>query len=70
MIREHCELQAAIAIDYLQDMRYLNPRGKIQPVNVHEDLNGHVHKQLGNNNIIHIANDRDRAIRDYAVLAP
>ena len=58
-------------MDYLQDTRNLNPIGEIQPVNVHEGLNWqHVQRQLGNNNIIHMANDRDRAIRDYAVLTP
>ncbi|KAH9725220.1 hypothetical protein KPL70_007791 [Citrus sinensis] len=52
-------------------MRSLNPIEEIQPVNVHEGMNGqHVQRQPGNNNIIHMANDRDRAIRDYAVLTP
>ncbi|KAH9780473.1 protein IQ-DOMAIN 31 [Citrus sinensis] len=52
-------------------MRNLNHRGEIQPVNVHEGLNGqHVHRKPGNNNIIHMADDRDRAIRDYSVLIP
>ncbi|KAH9745286.1 hypothetical protein KPL70_004012 [Citrus sinensis] len=46
--REHRELQAAVVMDDLQDLRNLNR----------------------NNNIIHMANDRDRAIRDYAVLTP
>ena len=49
----------------------MNHRERIQPVNVHEGLNGQcVQRQPGNNNIIHMANDRDRAIRDYAVLTP
>ena len=69
--REHRELQAAVAMDDLQDLRNLNRREGIQPVNVHEGLNGQcVQRQPGNNNIIHMANDRDRAIRDYAVLTP
>ena len=69
--REHRELQAAVAMDDLQDMGNLNPLGEIQPVNVHEGLNGQcVQRQPGNNNIIHMANDKDRAIRDYAVLTP
>ena len=38
--REHRELQTAIAMDDLQDLRNLNRREEIQPVNVHEDLNG------------------------------
>ena len=71
MRREHQELQAAVAIDDLQDLRNLNRREEIQPVNVHECLNGQcVQRQPGNNNIIHMANDRDRVIRDYAVLTP
>ncbi|KAH9658480.1 hypothetical protein KPL70_023512 [Citrus sinensis] len=69
--REHRELQVAVAMDDLQDLRNLNRREGIQPVNVHEGLNGQfVQRQPGNNNIIHKANDRDRAIRDYAVLIP
>ncbi|KAH9704245.1 hypothetical protein KPL70_011377 [Citrus sinensis] len=58
-------------MDDLQDLRNLNRREEIQPVNVHDGLNGqYVQRQPGNNNIIHMANDRDRAIRDYAVLTP
>ena len=58
-------------MDDLQDLRNLNRREGIQPVNVHEGLNGQcVQRQPGNNNIIHMANDRDRAIRDYVVLTP
>ena len=63
------ELQAAVAMDDLQDLRNLNRREEIQPVNVHECLNGQcVQRQLENNNIIHMANDNDKAIRDYAML--
>ncbi|KAH9801229.1 hypothetical protein KPL71_000949 [Citrus sinensis] len=69
--REHRELQAVVAMDDLQNLRNLNCREGIQLVNVHEGLNGQcVQRQPGNNNIIHMANDRDRAIRDYAVLTP
>ncbi|XP_024033610.1 uncharacterized protein LOC112095733 [Citrus clementina] len=58
-------------MDDLQDLRNLNHREGIQPVNVHEGLNGQcVQRKPGNNNIIHMANDRDKAIRDYAVLTP
>ncbi|KAH9750390.1 hypothetical protein KPL71_013860 [Citrus sinensis] len=58
-------------MDDLQDMRNLNRREEIQPVNVHEGLNGQcVQRQPRNNNIIHMANDRDIAIRDYAMLTP
>ncbi|KAH9667508.1 hypothetical protein KPL70_021064 [Citrus sinensis] len=69
--KERRELQAVVAMDDLQDMRNLNPREEVQPVNVHEGLNGQqVQGQSGNNNVIHMANDRDRAIRDCAVLTP
>ncbi|KAH9680322.1 hypothetical protein KPL71_026505 [Citrus sinensis] len=69
--REHRELQAVVAMDDLQDLRNLNRREGIQPVNVHEGLNGQcVQRQPRNNNIIHMTNDRDRAIRDYAMLTP
>ena len=69
--REHLELQATVAMDDLQNLRNLNRREGIQPGNIHEGLNGQcVQRQRGNNNIIHMANDRDRVIRDYAVLTP
>ena len=52
-------------MDNLEDMRNLNSRGELQPVNVHERLNGqNVQRKPGNNNIIHMANNRDRHIRD------
>ena len=71
MRREHQKLQDAVAMDDLQDLRNLNHREKIQLVNVHKGLNGQcVQRQPGNNNIIHMANDRDRVIQDYAVLTP
>ena len=71
MRREHRELQVVVAMDDLQDLRNLNPKEEIQPFNLHEGLNGQCdQRQPGNNNIIHMANDRDRAIRDYAVLTP
>ena len=38
--KEHEELQATIAMDDLQDIGNLNPKREIQPVNVHEGLNG------------------------------
>ena len=63
MRREHWELQVVVAMDDLQDIRNLNHRGEIQPVNVHEGLNDqHVHRKLVNNNIIHIVDDRDKTI--------
>ena len=47
-------------------MKNLNPQREIQPVN--EGQNGQIiYNQLGNNSIIHIVNDRDRDIRDYAL---
>ncbi|KAH9679445.1 hypothetical protein KPL71_026137 [Citrus sinensis] len=52
---EHRELQAAITMDDLQDLRNLKRREEIQPVNVHEGLNGQcVQRQPRNNNIIHM----------------
>ena len=49
----------------------MNPHGPLQPVNVQKEQNEHANeRQLGNNNIIYMADDRDRAIRDYAVLTP
>ena len=69
--REHRKLQAVVAMYDLQDLRNLNRREGIQPVNVHKGLNGQfVQRQPWNNNIIHMVNDRDRAIRDYAMLTP
>ena len=74
MRREHQELQAAVAIDDLQDMRNLNLRGEIQPVIAQggqEGQNGqNIHGQPSHNNIIYMANDRDRVIREYGVLTP
>ena len=53
-------------------MGNLNPRGEIQPINAQGDQDGQngqiISEQPANNNIIHIADDRDRAIRDYTVL--
>ena len=58
-------------MDNLQDLGNLDPHGPLQPVNVQEDQNGQINqRQLGNNNIIYMADERDRAIRDYIVLAP
>ena len=55
----------------LQDAGNLNPHGPLQPVNIQGEQNEHVNgRQPGNNNIIYMADDRDRAIRDYAVLTP
>ena len=58
-------------MDNLQDLGNLDPHGPLQPVNVQEEQNGHINqRQPGNNNIIYMTDDRDRAIRDYTVLTP
>ena len=55
----------------LQDAGNLNPYEPLQPVNIEEEQNEHANRrQPGNNNIIYMADDRDRAIRDYDVLTP
>ena len=52
-------------------MGNLDPHGPLQPVNIQEGQNKHVNRrQPENNNIIYMADDRDRAIRDFAVLTP
>ena len=49
----------------------LNPNGHLQPANIQKEQNEHANRrQPGNNNIIYMANDKDRSIRDYAVLTP
>ena len=72
--REQRNLKATIDMDDLEDMGNVNPRGLIEPINVqggHKGQNGQIiHEQPGNNNIIHMADDRDRFIREYAVLSP
>ena len=51
-------------------MENLTPLGEIQPVNGREGQNGQNDQgQLGNN-IIYMADDRDRVIKDYAVSTP
>ena len=58
-------------MDNLQDVGNLDPHGPLQPVNVQDGQNEHVNKrQPGSSNIIYMADDRDRTIRDYAVLTP
>ena len=55
----------------LQDMGNLNSHEEIQPVNGQEGQNGQdIQGQSGNNNIIYMTNDRDKAIKDYDVLTP
>ena len=63
--KEQKDLKVAITMDDLQDMGNLNPRGEIQLVNEPGGQNG-----PPGNNIIHMADDRDRVIRDYAMLTP
>lgn len=47
----------------------MNPHGPLQRVNIQEEQNEHANgRQPGNNNIIYMTDDRDRVIRDYAVL--
>ena len=57
-----------------KDMGNLNSQGEIQPVNVEGGQKGQneqiIYGQPGNNYIIHMAYDTDKAIRDYAVLTP
>ena len=56
-------------MDDLQEMGNLNPYGEIQPVNGQEGQNRQNNQgQPGNNNIIYMADNTDRAIRDYVML--
>ena len=58
-------------MDNLQDLGNLDTYESLQPINVQEGQNEHINqRQSGNNNIIYMADDRDRAIRDYVVLTP
>ena len=46
----------------------LNPNEPLQPANTQEEHNEYANRrQPGNNNIIYMADDRDRSIRDYAM---
>ena len=56
-------------MDDLQNMGNLNPLEEIQLVNGQKGQNGHNSQGLPwNNNILYMADDRERAIRDCAVL--
>ncbi|KAH9779814.1 hypothetical protein KPL71_007852 [Citrus sinensis] len=69
--REQRNSEIASSMNNLQDTWNLNPHGPLQPVNIQEEQNEHGNgRQPGNNNIIYMADDRDRAIRDYVVLTP
>ncbi|KAH9751853.1 hypothetical protein KPL71_014470 [Citrus sinensis] len=67
--REQKNSKTVSDMDNLQDVGTLDPHGPLQPVNIQEEQNEHVNqRQQGNNNIIYMSNDRDRAIRDYVLL--
>ncbi|KAH9743537.1 hypothetical protein KPL70_003340 [Citrus sinensis] len=69
--REQRNSKTVSGMNNLQDEGNLNPHGPLQPVNIQEEQDEHANRrQPGNNNIIYMADDRDRAIRDYAVLTP
>ncbi|KAH9671423.1 hypothetical protein KPL70_017372 [Citrus sinensis] len=69
--REQRNSKTASGMNNLQDEGNLNPHGPLQPANIQEEHNEYANgRQPGNNNIIYMADDRDRAIRDYAVLTP
>ncbi|KAH9724028.1 hypothetical protein KPL70_007340 [Citrus sinensis] len=69
--REQRNSKIVSSMNNLQDVGNLEPHGPLQPVNVQEEQNEHANqRQPGDNNIIYMADDRDRAIRDYAVLTP
>ena len=61
-------------MDDLQDIGNLNPWGEIEPFNEQrgqKSQNGqNIHGQIGNNNIIYMADNRDMAIRDYVIWTP
>ena len=54
----------------MDDLQNLDTHGPIQPINGQEDQNMQINQRPPeNNNIIYMADDRDRVIRDYVVLA-
>ncbi|XP_024033511.1 uncharacterized protein LOC112095639 [Citrus clementina] len=69
--REQRNSKTTLGINNLQDEGNLNPHGPLQPANIQEEHNEYANgRQPGNNNIIYMADNRDRAIRDYVVLTP
>ncbi|KAH9779256.1 hypothetical protein KPL71_007658 [Citrus sinensis] len=69
--REQRNSKTVSSMNNLQDAGNLNPHGPLQQVNIQEEQNEHANRrQPGNNNIIYMADDRDRAIRDFAMLTP
>ena len=69
--REQKNSEIDSSMNNLQDAGNLNPHGLLQPVNIQEEQNEHANgRQPGNNNIIYMDDDIDKAIRDYVVLTP
>ncbi|KAH9783362.1 hypothetical protein KPL71_009280 [Citrus sinensis] len=69
--REQRNSKTISDMNNLQVEGNLNPNRPLQPANIQEEQNEHANRrQPGNNNIIYMADDRDRSIRDYAVLTP
>ncbi|KAH9717547.1 hypothetical protein KPL71_021867 [Citrus sinensis] len=69
--REQKNSKTVSGMNNLQDVGNLNPHEPLKPVNIQEEQNKHAkERQLDNNNIIYMADDRDRAIRDYVMLTP
>ncbi|KAH9763243.1 hypothetical protein KPL70_001093 [Citrus sinensis] len=69
--REQRNSKTTSGMNNLQDEGNLNPHGPLQPANIQEEHNEYANgRQAGNNNIIYMADNRDRAIRDYVVLTP
>ena len=69
--REQRNSKTISDMNNLQVEGNLNPNRPLQPANIQEEQNEHANRrQPGNNDIIYMADDRDRAIRDYAVLTP
>ena len=69
--REQINSKTVSGMNNLQDEGNLNHHGPLQPVNIQEEHNEQANgRQPGNNNILYMADDKDRAIRDYAVLTP
>ncbi|KAK9204876.1 hypothetical protein WN943_015141 [Citrus x changshan-huyou] len=61
--REQRNSKTVSGMNNLQDEGNLNPHGPLQLANIQEEQNEHANgRQPGNNNIIYMADDRDRAI--------
>ena len=69
--REQRNSKTVSGMNNLQDVGNLDPYGPLQLVNVQEEQNEHANqRQPDDNNIIYMADDIDKAIRDYVVLTP